>query len=56
MEMQVGRGKKGKLDPACYNALDIKNSPLLGEKKVSEGQKNELLKKNLCTCHIFHNC
>lgn len=38
----------GKLDPTCYKVLDIKNSPLLGKKKVSEGHKNELLKKNLC--------
>lgn len=34
-------------DPACYKVLSIKHNPLPQEKKVSEGQKNELLKKNL---------
>lgn len=33
--------------------LYIKYNPLLQKKKVSEGQKNELLKKDLCICHIF---
>lgn len=43
----VGRGKKGQLDPACYKVLDIKISPLLGEGKVGEGQKNEPLKTKI---------
>lgn len=57
--MALGQFSDGDVDPldsACYRMLNIKYSPLLGEEKVSEGQKNELLKENLCMCHIFHNC
>lgn len=46
----IGRGKKGQLDPACYKVLDIKNSPLLGEGKVGEGQKNKQLKTKIYVC------
>lgn len=57
--LKVQQFSDGDVDPlasACYKMRDVKNSPLLGEEKVSEGQKNELLKENLCMCHIFHNC
>lgn len=53
---RVGKGKTENWDLACYKVLYINYNPLLQKKKVSEGQKNELLKKNLCICHSFHNC